>query len=188
MSKTKEPPIDWLQKAARQFLARFKDLSREDLQATPPSGGWSRQQVVQHMLLAYAATVAELERRLAKGAPTKRMRTPKERLQQFVIVRCGYFPPGRRAPEMVNPNLSKLPPLDGPELAAEYRRQVGELSAAIAKAEAMWGGSVAIATHPILGPFSVEQWRKFHAVHTLHHVKQLERIRQALKVQARSVA
>jgi hypothetical protein len=188
MSKTAEPGVDWLQKAARQFLARFKDLSREDLQARPPAGGWNRQQVVQHMLLAYAATVAELERRLDKGAPTKRMRTPREKLAQFVVVRCGFFPPGRKAPDMVNPQLSSLPPLDGPELAAEYRRQVGELSAAIAKAEAVWGSSVAIATHPILGPFSAKQWRKFHAVHTLHHVKQLERIRLALKAQARSAS
>lgn len=178
---TPQQGTDWLQKAGRQFQARFKDLSREDLHAAPTAGGWSRAQVVQHMLLAYGGTAAELERRLAKGAPTKRLRTPREQLQQFVLIRCGYFPPGRKAPHFVNPELSAVPPLDGPEMAAEYRRRVGELNAAIAKAEAAWGTSVAIATHPVLGPLSGPQWRKFHAVHTLHHAKQLDRICASLK-------
>jgi hypothetical protein len=180
--QTSEQGTDWLQKAARQFLARFKDLSRDELHAKPPSGGWSRAQVVQHMMLAYSATVAELERRLAKGAPTKRLRTPKEQVMQFVLIRLAYFPPGRKAPQMVNPELTTVPPLDGPEMAAEYRRLVGELKAAIARAESMWGRSVAIATHPVLGPLNAPQWRKFHAVHTLHHTKQLDRVGAALKV------
>jgi len=180
--------VDWMQRAGRQFLQRFKDLSRNDLQAKPRAGGWSRQQVVQHMLLAYSATVAELERRLEKGSPSKRMRTPKERLAQFVIIRCAYFPPGRQAPQMVKPELSKLPALDGAELAAEYRRRAGELDASLDKARAAWGRSAAVATHPILGPLSEPQWRKFHAVHTLHHCKQLDRISAALKTRGKSVA
>lgn len=181
VKQTGEQGTDWLQKAGRQFLARFKDLSRDDLHAKPLGGGWSRAQVVHHMLLAYSATVAELERRLAKGTLTKRMRTPKEQVQQFVLIRLGYFPPGRKAPQMVNPELSAPPPLDGPEMAAEYRRQVGELKSAIERAEAKWGRSAAIATHPVLGPLNGPQWRKFHAVHTLHHAKQLDRVCAAMK-------
>jgi len=188
MSQETAQGTDWLQRAGRQFLARFKELSRDELHAKPPSGGWSRAQVVQHMLLAYGGTVAELERRLAKGAPTKRLRTPKEQIQQFVLIRCGYFPPGRKAPQFVDPELTTVPPLDGPEMGAEYRRQVGELSTAIAKAETAWGRSVAIATHPILGPLSGPQWRKFHAVHTLHHAKQMDRACAALRAQDKSSA
>jgi hypothetical protein len=29
----------------------------------------------------------------------------------------------------------------------------------------------------VLGPFSIEQWRKFHLVHGRHHVKQIRQRR-----------
>jgi hypothetical protein len=31
--------------------------------------------------------------------------------------------------------------------------------------------------HPILGPLTVDQWRKFHVVHTEHHVRQISQRR-----------
>jgi hypothetical protein len=35
--------------------------------------------------------------------------------------------------------------------------------------------------HPILGPLTGGQWRKFHLVHGLHHVKQIRRLRESLE-------
>jgi hypothetical protein len=122
-----------------------------------------------------------LERRLAKGSPTHRKRTLKDLWGQFVIIGCGYFPFGRKAPQMVRPELSDLPPLEGTALAAEYRRRLADLERALADAESAWGPTATIATHTILGPLSAPQWRKFHAVHTRHHAKQMDRILAALQ-------
>jgi hypothetical protein len=38
--------------------------------------------------------------------------------------------------------------------------------------------------HPILGPFSIAQWRKFHLVHGLHHVKQIQRLKDKVSTQS----
>ncbi len=170
-----------MQRAANVLVSHFEELSREALQAKPAPDAWSRQQVVEHMMLAYAGTARELERRMAKGSPTSRKRSLKDRAAQFMVVACGVFPPGRKAPDMVNPELSDLPPLEGTALAVEYRRKVAEVEAAVAQAASQWGNKVAIATHPVLGPLSAPQWIKFHAVHTLHHAKQMDRILHQLQ-------
>ena len=37
-------------------------------------------------------------------------------------------------------------------------------------------GMERVATHPLLGPLRVDQWRRFHVVHGLHHLPQLRSI------------
>ncbi|HEY3972851.1 MAG TPA: DUF1569 domain-containing protein [Candidatus Sulfotelmatobacter sp.] len=49
----------------------------------------------------------------------------------------------------------------------------------IARCEKQQGRSRKLLDHPILGPLTGNQWRKFHLVHGLHHVKQIRRLRQA---------
>ena len=34
-------------------------------------------------------------------------------------------------------------------------------------------GGIKVVDHPILGAFTVDQWLKFHLVHTRHHEKQI---------------
>jgi hypothetical protein len=173
-----------LEAAGNELLSRFEGLSLDELQARPAPESWSRQQVAEHLLLAYTNTAAEIERRLAKGSPTGRKRTVKDIFGQFMLVRCAYFPPGRKAPDMVKPERSELSRLDGPTLAAEYRRRLTALQIAIQKAETAWGSKVVIATHPVLGPMNAPQWRRFHAVHTLHHCGQMDRIARAVQAQS----
>jgi hypothetical protein len=49
----------------------------------------------------------------------------------------------------------------------------------LTECEAKFGKHAKVLDHPILGPFSIAQWRKFHLVHGLHHVKQIRRLRPA---------
>jgi hypothetical protein len=35
--------------------------------------------------------------------------------------------------------------------------------------------------HPILGPLTAAEWKKFHMVHGLHHVKQIRKLQQNAK-------
>jgi hypothetical protein len=34
-----------------------------------------------------------------------------------------------------------------------------------------------LANHPVLGPLKIDQWPKFHRVHTRHHMKQIRAMR-----------
>jgi len=57
----------------------------------------------------------------------------------------------------------------GPELMA--------MDAAITRCEERFGASPRLMDHPVLGPLTAQQWRKFHWVHGRHHVKQLWALR-----------
>jgi hypothetical protein len=48
----------------------------------------------------------------------------------------------------------------------------------IAKCEARFGKRTRVLDHPILGPLTGRQWRKFHWVHGQHHLKQIHKLRQ----------
>jgi DinB superfamily len=167
-----------LNQAASAFLAMFENLSADALEARPDANSWNRRQVVEHILLTYSSTTREMERRLAKGSPTSRARTMKERMVQFMLIGCGYFPRGRKAPDAVDPVQHSQAQRDGAALAQDFRQRFAEMEAAISKAEAAWGSKVAVAAHFRLGPLTAVQWRRFHAVHARHHTKQIERIAQ----------
>jgi hypothetical protein len=48
----------------------------------------------------------------------------------------------------------------------------------IARCEEKLGKQNNLLDHPILGPLTGGQWRKFHLLHGLHHVKQIWRLRE----------
>jgi hypothetical protein len=35
--------------------------------------------------------------------------------------------------------------------------------------------------HPILGPLTAAEWRKFHLIHGLHHIKQIRKLKANLR-------
>ena len=35
------------------------------------------------------------------------------------------------------------------------------------------GTRTKVLKHPVIGPLSVDQWRKFHWIHTRHHARQI---------------
>jgi hypothetical protein len=65
-----------------------------------------------------------------------------------------------------------------------------KMDEAFAECEQRFGCKVNIADHPVLGAISLNGWRKFHVLHTLHHVKQIEGLAKhsSAKAQASSVA
>jgi hypothetical protein len=51
------------------------------------------------------------------------------------------------------------------------------MDAIVAQCEARFGCGKVL-DHPILGPLTAAQWRKFHLIHGRHHVKQIDRLRE----------
>ncbi len=146
-------------------------LDAADLAAHPP-GKWCAAEILEHLAKAYASTAYILDRCVGQGTTKARRATLRDRVAAFVVVDLGYFPAGTPAPEITHP--AGLPAHEAIG-AAESALQA--FDGAAARAEARFGRGTAVANHPILGPFNVRQWRRFHRVHTLHHMKQIARLR-----------
>ncbi len=94
----------------------------------------------------------------------------KNRLEQFVVITCGHMPEGRQAPEPTKPTG-----LADERVVSEIAVKIDEMENALQNCESRFGTSARFMNHPVLGPLTAPQWRKFHWVHGWHHVKQIRR-------------
>lgn len=140
-----------------------------------PEGKWSAAEILEHLLLSFRASGSRLARAADEHATRVRPDTWKMRLGAFVVVRLGYFPTGRAAPEYVQP--AGMP---AGEVLEATRAALIDFDAAAARCADLFGPDTKVTSHPILGAFSVRQWRRFHRVHTTHHLKQVAARRRDL--------
>lgn len=136
----------------------------------PRGDKWSIAQIAEHLDLAYTRNAAGIARRLQKGDVPRRSRSFRQTLVRLVVVQLGHFPSGRKSPEGVLPQGRPFS-----EVAADLEPHLIELDERLREAERVFGAAAPILDHPIIGPFSVADWRRFHWVHTRHHLRQLGR-------------
>jgi len=129
---------------------------------------WSPVEIIEHLTRAYSGTAKGFERCLEKGASLATSTTLKQRLQQFALINLGYFPEGRQAPKFILPTGE----LDLAAVLDAVRRDLARLDDTANRARQSLGSGKML-DHPILGPLTVDQWRKFHVVHTEHHARQI---------------
>jgi hypothetical protein len=129
---------------------------------------WSVAEIVEHLTRAYSGTAKGFERCLEKGTPLATSTTLKQRLRQFALITLGFFPEGRQAPKHIIPTGE----LDLGAVVDAVRRDLLRLDESARKTKDALGGGKML-DHPILGALSVDQWLKFHVVHTQHHAKQI---------------
>lgn len=147
--------------------------------ATRLDGRWSVAEIVEHLDRTYSGTVKGFERCLGSGVSRASAPTLKSRLRAFAVVRLGYFPTGIEAPAHVIPTgLVSLQ-----DVMQNVRAHLQALDAAAAATEARLGRG-RVMDHPILGPFSVAQWMRFHRMHTRHHHRQIVERRRRLDAPA----
>jgi hypothetical protein len=163
----------------REIATSLHRLDATQTQFQPPTHPhkWSIQQIIEHLLLTYSSTETAISARLAKRTPTRARPTLTHRVFQFAVTRCGYFPTGRAAPPMVTPQ-SITHPLSGADLAKATARHLADLDLLFNEAETLFGPASQCASHTVLGPLNLGQWRKFHLVHGEHHLKQIAAIRK----------
>ncbi|HWW15905.1 MAG TPA: DUF1569 domain-containing protein [Candidatus Dormibacteraeota bacterium] len=134
---------------------------------------WCAAEVLEHLYLTYTGTIKGFERVMAAGKPLATRASLKQRVRTVVVVGFGHLPEGRKAPENTRPRG---------RAAEQVRDEVGAklaaMDAIMAQCEARFGCGVKLLDHPILGPLTATQWRKFHLVHGRHHQKQLLRLRK----------
>jgi hypothetical protein len=156
----------------------LRSLDAETAQLHP--GGfaykWSAQQVVEHLVLGYRLTSAALETRLQKGrAPRNQQRTPLQWLLQIMILSFGSIPSGAPALEETTPVAGQFAPMNGRQLADCLRGEVERLDSLLDQSRRKFGME-RVANHPWLGSLRVDQWRRFHAIHGVHHLLQIQSV------------
>lgn len=137
---------------------------------------WSPVEILEHLTRAYSGTAKGFERCVEKNASLATGATTKQRLQQIVLISIGYFPAGREAPKHIIPTGE----LDLGAVLDAVRRDLARLDASAARARQALGTGKML-DNPLLGALTIDQWMKFHELHTRHHAKQIQqrRLRRA---------
>jgi hypothetical protein len=137
-----------------------------------PVDKWCAAEVLEHMYLTYTGTAKGFERVLEAGKPMVTRASMRQRLRKLVVLGFNHLPEGRKAPKSTVPQglpAEKVRNEIGPKIAA--------MDAIIGQCEVRLGRGKLL-DHPILGPLTAAQWRKFHLIHGRHHVKQILRLRE----------
>jgi hypothetical protein len=140
-----------------------------------PGEKWCAAEVLEHLYLTYTGTIKGFEKAMAAGKPLVTRATMRQRVRSFVVLGLGHLPEGRTAPENTRPRG-----LAAEKVREEILGKIAAMDAIIAQCEARFGRGIKLLDHPILGPLTGTQWRKFHLVHGRHHQKQILRLREKI--------
>lgn len=161
-----------LKKLQREIAAAIAGLSGDQLSWQPP-GKWCVSEVLEHLYLTYTGTVKGFQRVAEAQKTLASSPTWKQRLQILIVVNLGYLPRGREAPAVARPRG-----LPREMVLAEIGPKIAAMDEMIRRCEELLGTRGKLLDHPILGPLTGAEWRKFHLVHGLHHVKQIRHFRR----------
>ena len=163
-----------LQRVSDAIERAVDGLTPEQL-AWRPEGKWSAANILEHLSITYGGTARVMKKAAGRGASLATHATAYQRLATFVVTGIGFLPGGRKAPEMTVPTG-----LPAENALAAIRQNLVEMDAALVAAGQRLPGNCPVADHPVLGPLTLRQWRRFHWVHTRHHMKQIAALRQQL--------
>jgi hypothetical protein len=162
-----------LEELQRTLEAAVEGMSAEQLK-WHPAGKWCAAEILEHLYLSYTGTTRGFERVIQAGKPATMRRTMKQFGRTLVVLAIGYLPEGRQAPASTRPKG-----LPAEKVRSELAEKISAMDAIILECEARFGKKAKLLDHPILGPLTARQWRKFHLIHGRLHSKQIVRLRQA---------
>jgi DinB superfamily len=163
----------YLERLRQAVSSATSDMTIEEL-THHPEGKWSAAEVLEHLYLTYTGTQKAFERCLKAGKPLAGVPTFRQRVASTAVTSLGYFPQGRKSPDQVVPRG-----MSAEKVVAEIGPQIAAMDKAIAQCEERYGSRVKVLDHPVLGPLTARQWRKFHLAHGRHHVKQISKLKAA---------
>jgi hypothetical protein len=164
----------YLQRLQEEIASAVAGLSAEQMSWHPP-GKWCAAEVLEHLYLTYTATTKGFERVAEAGKALATPATLKQRVGAVIVTGFGYLPAGREAPPMACPRG-----VPQERVLAQIGLAIAGMDDIIGRCEEKIGRGKKLLDHPILGALTGAQWRKFHLVHGLHHVKQIRRLRGAV--------
>jgi hypothetical protein len=166
------------ERVVSQIASEVRHLDAEATQVHPKGLAykWSAQRVVEHLVLGCRLTTDALETQLKKGRLSRNQsRTYLQWSLQFMILSFGVLPQGVPALEETMPTPGRFAAMSGRQLSALLRQEIEVMDTVLDCCRRKFGME-RVGTHPWLGPLRVDQWRRFHAVHGLHHLTQLRSV------------
>jgi len=133
-----------------------------------PAGKWNAAQILEHLFLTYKNTNRGIAKCLESGVPLVTHPTFRHRIGYLFVVRFGYLPGGRKAPERVTPRG-----MDAEEVRQAIAPEIQRMESGLRDCENRFGPKTKIMDHLFLGPLTAAEWRKFHWVHGRHHARQI---------------
>ena len=164
-----------LQRLQRAVESAVSGLSAEQLLRHVPKK-WCAAEILEHLYLSYTGTTKGFARVLEGGKPLASTLTFKNRAQSFLVVGLGYMPKGRESPATARPRG-----IEPQKVLSEFSSKIADMDEVMTSCATRFGPRTKVLDHPILGPFSINQWRKFHLVHGLHHVAQIRVLRDQMQ-------
>ena len=167
-----------LERVVSQIASELLSLDAETTQLHPNGLAykWSAQQVVEHLVLGYRLTSSALDTRLNKGRLSRNhKRTYLQWSLQLMILTFGRLPQGVPALDETVPVAGRFAAMDGQQLGDLLRQEIEAMDKLFDACRRKFGME-RVAVHPFLGPLRVDQWRRFHVVHGLHHLTQLRSV------------
>jgi hypothetical protein len=161
-----------LQQAYDAIDAATNALSEEQMRLHP-EGKWDIAAILEHLSLTYTSTSRAMSKCLNAGKPLATSANLKNRIARMFVVNLSYIPSGRKAPRQVVPAG-----MSGTEAREAIKSNLKKMDEDLRACEERFGERVKVADHAILGPIPICEWRKFHLLHTLHHMKQVHALIQ----------
>jgi hypothetical protein len=171
---------EYIGRLQETIASLIRDLSQEEL-AYQCQGKWGIAEVLEHLYLTYTGTIKGCERCLAAKKPLATPQNLKQRMSAFAVTTVGYYPSGVKSPSTVRP---KGVPCE--EVVASITQQIASMDAWISRCEDCYGKQTKLMDHPIMGALNADQWRKFHWVHGMHHIKQISQLRKEFAADRKS--
>lgn len=149
------------------ILAPLRDKDERAWFAAPP-GKWSPAEIVDHLATAIENSAKGFASRADKPAMTRRPRSFRQRFAQHIVLRTGWFPRGRQAPEMTRPAVR-------PERSATEAklRSAVESFLQVEKRLLPMRAATLFLKHPVMGDLTFGEFMQFHIRHAEHHRKQI---------------
>jgi Protein of unknown function (DUF1569) len=167
-----------LERVVSQIGSEVLGLDAETTQLHPNGLAykWSAQQVVEHLVLGYRLTSRALETRLSKGRLSRNRKcTYLQWSLQLMILTLGKLPRGVPALDETMPVAGGFAAMDGQQLGNLMSQEIDAMDKLFDACRRKFSME-RVAVHPFLGPLRVDQWRRFHVVHGLHHLTQLRSV------------
>jgi Protein of unknown function (DUF1569) len=164
--------MDTLLKELKEALESAIDGMSDEQMCWHPADKWCAAEVLEHLYLTYTGTVKGFERVLEAGKPMAARASMRQRVRKLVVLGFNHLPEGRKAPKNTVPRG-----LPAEKVRSEVGPKIAAMDEIIVQCEARFGRGQLL-DHPILGPLTAAQWRKFHLIHGRHHANQIKRLRQ----------
>ena len=134
-----------------------------------PAGKWTSAQIAEHLAISLEGSGKGFDTHRHKPPMVRRPKTRVEWVASVLILRVGWFPPGREAPAVSRPAER----VDRAYAEAHFREGVERFNRIAPELLASRPRDLFV-KHPRLGDLTLPEWMRFHLIHCRHHAKQIK--------------